>query len=135
MIYGKDIAIIVKIEVLAVSEAIGKNLELASVWVATQDTAGMRVANSLPFFRQDIQTTISHAPIDLAVIALNDAVEVMIPVANVGSEAMGNALPAVRHPIVICIGQLPEVGNNRGVDVSVNRRNACLLYTSDAADE
>ena len=124
MIYGKDIAIIVKIEVLAVTKAIGKNLELTSVWVATQDAAGMRVANSLPFFCQDIQTTISHAPIELAVIALNDAVEVMIPISNMGSEAMSNVLSAVRNPITICIGQLPKVGNNCSVDVSANRRNA-----------
>ena len=69
MIYCKDIAIIVKIEVLAITKAIGKNLELAPVWVTTQDAAGMRVANSLAFLCQDIQTTISHAPIELAVIA------------------------------------------------------------------
>ena len=131
MIYGKDISIIIKIEVLAITKAIGKNLELASVWVATQDAAGMRVANSILFFCQDIQTTISHAPIELAVIALNDAVEVMIPVANVGSEAMGNALPAVRHPVAICIGQLPKVGNNCSVDVSANRRNAVGYPSQD----
>ena len=124
MIYGKDISIIVKIEVLAITKAIGKNLELASVWVATQDAAGMRVANALPFFCKDIQTTISHAPIELAVIALNDAVEVVIPVSNVGSEAMSNAFSAVCNPITIRIGQLPKVWNNCSVDVSANRRNA-----------
>ena len=50
MIYCKDIAIIVKIEVLAVSKTSSKNLELASVWVATQYAAWMRVTNSITFF-------------------------------------------------------------------------------------
>ena len=52
----------------------------------------------VPFFSQDIHTAIAHAPIELAVIALDNAVEVMIAVANVGGEAMGNALPASPTP-------------------------------------
>ena len=124
MVDGKDIAMVIKIEVLAVAQTTGKNLEPASVRVAAQDAARMRVTDTRPLFCQDIHTTIAHAPIELAVIALDNAVEVMIAVADVGGEAMGNALPAVRHPVAICIGQLPEIGNNRGVDVPVDRRDA-----------
>jgi len=107
MVHCEKVAVVVEVEILAVPQTMGEHLEFAAIRIASQDTAGMRIAYPLAFLRQDVCPAIAHAPVELAVVSLQDAVEVVIPVPDVGREPMGQTLSSIRHSVTIRISQFP----------------------------
>ena len=89
VIHCEEIAVVVEVEILAVPQTMGEDLEFAAVRITAQDTARMRIAHPLAFLRQDVGPAIAHAPVELAIICLQNAVKVVVAVPDVGGESMG----------------------------------------------
>ena len=92
----KQVSVVVKIEGLAVAQAAGKNFEISSIRIASQDRSGVGVSEALAFARDHISPSIAHAPVDLAVEPLHQAVQIVIAVADMVGEAVDENLLLVR---------------------------------------
>ena len=66
----------------------------------------MWVSHAPAVLSHDVETAIAHAPVNLAVVALHDAVKVVVAIAEVRGEAVGEAGPLIGATIAVAVAAI-----------------------------
>ena len=134
MIHGEKISVIVEIEILAISQAAGEDLEPAAVRIAAQDRAGVWIGKAFAFLRDDVEPAVAHAPVELAIVTAHDAVQVVISIADVIRKSMRQQFPRLGPPVAIGIAEFPNVGQDRRIHRIADGRDAVSDAGRDAVE-
>jgi len=119
VIDSEHVAVLVKGDFLHITESTGIDFKVGAIGVTAKNGTLVGVLEMEPFLGGGPYALIADRPVDTAIGAHREAMHIMAGVGEVDSEAVGNGFSLIGFAIVIGVTKLPDIGNDRGVDMTI----------------
>ena len=111
-------------DLLGIADTVGEDFEAASVRLATQYAAFMRIGEATAFLADDVRSFVADRPIDATIRAEPQPMHVVAGISDVSAEASRDDFLQVRHAVAVGVLETPDVRNRGQVDPAIEIEHA-----------